>query len=228
MNALKLVATCLAATSLAGCAGISQLVYGPITSDRLDEPTEMSKLKSVSGDYRLVRTTAGAPRNDGPDLIAPGRRGMKGPYYHYKICAETQADAIIARGASSALVVGEKQSLNDAATQAALLTNQRSAVSDVVRHLTWTLCNARMNGDITEPQYQAALLKLQNDAMVVLQQIALGPNSAVLPLQSSIEVKTVMATVAPAAATAPPANAPQPAKEQPKAEEKPKSAAAAR
>jgi len=148
---------------LGGCAGtLGQLINRPITTDHLDEVGEYNKLKTVSGDLRLVRVAV--------DVDRPYPPGF--PYYD--VCAETQADAIVTRNAGSALSIKTGQTLTDASSQGILLTNARSAVSDVVRHLGWHLCNARLNNDLNEWQYRDALLKLANDAMVVLQQSALG------------------------------------------------------
>jgi hypothetical protein len=101
-------------------------------------------------------------------------KGKPQKFYDYKICAETQADAIVARGASGTITAADRAQVSDAATQQLLLTNARSSVPDVVRHLTWTLCNARMNDDIGKELYQGLLAKRLNDSMVVLQQQALG------------------------------------------------------
>lgn len=176
------VASLIASTTLTACAGtLSQALNRPISSDKLDETGELNKLKTLSGDLRLVRTMALKRRTD-----ADGLPAERAPYYDYAICAETQADAIITRSASSSLGLKRGESLQDAAGQGIQITNERSAVSDVVRQLAWNLCNARMNGYLADDQYQAALLALSHNSMVVLQQIAMGANAAVLPLNSTI------------------------------------------
>jgi hypothetical protein len=199
---------------LGGCAGtLGQLINRPITTDHLDEVGEYNKLKTVSGDLRLVRVAI--------DPFRPHPPGF--PYYD--VCAETQADAIISRNAGSALSIETGQSLTDASSQGILLTNARTAVSDVVRHMGWHLCNARLNNDLDEAQYRAALLKLAHDAMVVLQQSALGPkpeavvssglaSGAVIPGQLTVQIPVVASGAAATAGAG--------AKD-PKTEEKPKS-----
>lgn len=150
------IAACLA-IGCSGCAStINALTNRPITSDLLDEydrrgtPRELNKLKSVSGDRRLVRVQVYSP--------TPA----------WTICAETQADAIAARGAQSALTVNNRGSAADQSTETLLLTNARSEVSDVVRQLGWQICNAHLNGAYEAGGYARRLDKLQHDAMAVL------------------------------------------------------------
>jgi len=125
---------------------------------------------------------------------------------YYDVCAETQADAITARGSSSTVSVVERGSVSDASTQSLLLTNQRSVVSDVVRQLSWQLCNARLNDDFDSTQYREALLELQRSTMVVLQQIALSGEKTALPLNQAPVTVNVQTTTTPPPA-APPSTA---------------------
>lgn len=145
---------CLAAAPLGGCAGALRPFVDPVvSSDKLDEANEMSKLKSYSGDRRLVRVQASA--------LSPLRRG----YYTYTVCAETQADAIAARGYSGSATWATGRSIQDQATEELLLTYGRTELSDLVRQLSWQLCNARLNDDITKDQYQKGLELLIKDSL---------------------------------------------------------------
>ena len=153
MGSNKAVAILLS-VGLAGCAGtLSQFTDPAISSDHLDEPTELSKLKALSGDRRLVRVGVDNPPS---------------PYRTYIVCAETHADAIAARSAGSTVTVRTGDSLSDMTAQELLLTNSRTAVSDVVRQVGWQLCNARMNGDLSPDEYAQALLELSRGAIAVL------------------------------------------------------------
>src|SRR4028118_1282400 len=85
------------ALATGGCAStINALTNRPVTSDVLDEwkngrAQELNKLKTVSGDRRLVRVQAYNPTSA-----------------NWTICAETQADAIAARGAQSGLSIDSR------------------------------------------------------------------------------------------------------------------------
>jgi len=158
-----LVLTLLPIVAQTGCAGmLLQLTNPPITSDHLDKLSDKSKLKTVSGDRRLVRVSA---LNEAESKYSP----LESPFM---ICAETQADAISARSAKSAISAALKESqsgsLTDEAAEALTLTYQRTELSDVVRQLSWQLCNARMNGDLDRTQYQGELDKLVTGALEAL------------------------------------------------------------
>lgn len=181
---------------LGGCAGaLSALTDPPISSDKLDEPDEMNKLKTLSGDRRLVRVAA-----DVEQAVYIDARGRR--FYAYDVCAETQADAITTRGGSSSLTVEGQPGFTDASTQASTQTNTRGIVSDVVRQLSWQLCNARMNHDLNDKQYAVALMDLMYNTMAVLQQTAMGANSRAIPLRGAPAER---------AATTPPVSTPAPA-----------------
>lgn len=143
-----------------GCAStIGAIANRPITSDKLDEYNldgtrkDINKLKTLSGDRRLVRVQ---------------RADQRPKPWH--ICAETQADAIAARGAQSTLTVSGQGAGTDQTTESLLLTNARSELSDVIRQLAWQICNAHLNGAYADEVngYAQRLDKLQHDAMVVL------------------------------------------------------------
>lgn len=157
MSMRQTLAALLCLLPLGGCAGtLSQVMNPPITSDHLDEPDELNKLKTVSGDRRLVRVTAFGHSDANPS------------FYKFRICAETQADAISARSAKSLLNAKLNQSLADEASETLTATYARTELSDVVRQLSWQFCNARENGDFTDTDYKAALNKLAADSMEVL------------------------------------------------------------
>jgi hypothetical protein len=127
----------------------------PITSDHIEGEGE--KLKTLSGDRRLVRVS--------PETVTSSAGET---HTTYRICAETQADAISARSARTDLNITGRGSVADAAYEQLLLTYSRTETSDVVRQLSWQLCNAWVNHAITPEQYQQQLFALQSQAMNVL------------------------------------------------------------
>lgn len=187
------VILCFSATWLSGCAStITALTNRPITSDHLDEPEEANKLKTVSGDRRLVRV-------------------QKSEKFGWQVCAETQADAIAARGGSTTLTINGKGSGTDEATETLLLTNSRSETSDVVRQLAWHICNNYMNGAYgSDPTaYALRMDKLQHDAMAVLMAKAEKPNHQLLAQPvSKLTIGATFPELKPPSAEAPPAAKP--------------------
>ena len=124
----------------------------------------------MSGDRRLIRTTY---TKDG--LL---------------VCAETQADAISARSASSALEAVGEGAISDDIIQQLTLTNARTELSDVVRQLAWHLCNARANNHISAPAYEASLSALQTQALQVLAQRQSPDSSAAVKELVVLKEKT--------------------------------------
>ncbi|QYU68764.1 hypothetical protein J4558_01025 [Leptolyngbya sp. 15MV] len=114
----------------------------------------MNKLKTVSGDRRLVRVQK--PSSSG----APA----------WMICAETQADAIASRSATTTANAAGRAATTDQVAEGLAVTNVRGEVSDVVRQLAWSICNANLNGAYgADPNgYARRMDKLQHDAMIVL------------------------------------------------------------
>jgi hypothetical protein len=140
---------------LSACAGtLGQVLDPAISSDHLDEPNEPNKLKSMIGDRRLIRThRVGTTLN---------------PTDTYEVCAETQADAIRTRSPSSTFSITDRGALTDSYTETLTQTVQRQVVSDVVRHLHWNTCNARLNGWITSDQYYQELIAIRAAAFLAL------------------------------------------------------------
>lgn len=197
------LAGAVSAVFLQGCAGALSLLTDPaIDSDKLDEQGELSKLKGVTGDRRLVRVVADGQRPR-DQWVRPNE-----PLYYFDLCAETQADAIVTRGSSSSLNVTGQGSASDATSQLALLTYQRGVVSDVARQFSWQLCNARLNGDLTREEYRDALLSLQRHTLTVLQQMALEDGSTTLALEPAVPNPRTAGAAAPALPP-PPAEAPK-------------------
>ena len=146
------------AFSLSGCASLGNtLLNRPITSDHLEEAGEGEKLKTISGDRRLVRVS-----------LLPGIKGTDQSRNIYRICAETQADAIASRTGASGATLAERGSFTDSMTEELILTNQRGQISDVVRQLAWNWCNAQMNGMLDKGVYQQQMIELQNAAFEAL------------------------------------------------------------
>ena len=146
----------LLAPSLAGCAStINAIANMPITSDHIEGEGE--KLKTLSGDRRLVRVS--------PEIVTLASGETRTTY---RICAETQADAISARSARTDVNITGRGSIADASYEQLLLTYARTETSDVVRQLSWQLCNAWVNQAISPQQYREQLFALQSQAMEVL------------------------------------------------------------
>ncbi|HET9638231.1 MAG TPA: hypothetical protein VFP12_03405 [Allosphingosinicella sp.] len=145
------------AFALSGCAGSLGYVLDPaIDSDHLDEPDEPNKLKAMKGDRRLIRTH----RSSRPDLgIRPD---------DYEVCAETHADAIGARSGASSIAITGKGEVSESLTEELVKTVERSTVSDVVRHLHWHTCNARLNRWIDEGQYYQEVRAIRTGAFEAL------------------------------------------------------------
>jgi hypothetical protein len=149
-----LVSLSLLASTLSGCAGtITAVSNMPITSDHLEGEPFGEKLKTVSGDRRLVR-------------VYKSKQTL--------ICAETQADAISARSGKGTLSIEARGSFSDEAGEALTATYARTELSDVVRQLSWQICNGRMNGSLTDEQYRAQMASLQEKTFEVLRDRALA------------------------------------------------------
>lgn len=139
--------------SLSGCAHFWQVVDNQsIETDSIDEAGH--RVQSISGDRRLVRTTA-SPTKDAK-------------YLKLQICAETQADAITQRSEDAALSITGKGSVTDSIDERLTLTYARTELSDVVRQLSWQLCNANMNGTIGDIHFANLMADLQDRAMTVM------------------------------------------------------------
>lgn len=173
-----------------GCAStLTAVLDRPITSDHLDEfrnreRVDENKLKTMSGDRRLLRVQFTHETDASKAFLADETYNSK-----WVICAETQADAIAARGGQSALTVNGQGSGTDQFTQTLLLTNARSAVSDVVRQLGWQVCNAFMNGALTKAEYSGHLDKLREGAFLALKAPG-GPPGTQNPSGAKLESRT--------------------------------------
>lgn len=147
---------------LGGCAHIAEIVDNPSIETKQIRDGD-HRIISMTGDRRMIRSKAemhSVPSSDRTDRTAVAGTMV--------VCAETQADAISARGSSSGLSVAARGSLTDQITESLTQTYARTELSDVVRQLSWQLCNANMNGNLPTPIYQIALLELQNEALQVL------------------------------------------------------------
>ncbi|MBI1682492.1 hypothetical protein [Caulobacter hibisci] len=155
MKLLPLLVLSVSALMTSGCAGTLYQVFNrPVTSDHLDTDKGPNKLKTVSGDRRLVR--------------AARVLGSNGEIKAYIICAETQADAISARSAKSDLSVKSGQALKEEYSELLSKTVERSEVSDVVRQLSWQICNAQMNGYLQNGSYEKMLGSIIDRAFTTL------------------------------------------------------------
>ena len=144
---MRVAVLVFASVVLPGCVGtLNSVLDRPITSDHLDEPKEPNKLKTVNGPRRLVRTHESASSRN------------------YEICAETQADAIIARSSVGGLNLTGKGDFDDEVKDALTKTVERGQVSDVVRHLHWHTCNARLNGWIDDAKFFGEMQEIRKAA----------------------------------------------------------------
>jgi len=178
------------ALGLTGCASTITAVTGrPITSDHLDEFSrgqriDLNKIKTLSGDRRLIRVQFTDERSS-LNSIHPDRT------YNSKwiMCAETQADAIAARGGQSALTVNAQGSGTDQYAETLMLTNARSQLSDVVRQLGWQVCNAFMNGALTRAEYKQGLQTLITESLLVLKPVEAQVAESALKAGGTVEIK---------------------------------------
>lgn len=132
------------------CASTLGYVFDPaIDSDKLGDEKQPNKIKAMKGDRRLLRAHLA-----GSDV--------------YEVCSETHADAIGARSGSTKVALVDKASFDDALTEALTKTNERSAPSDIVRHLHWHTCNAYMNGWLTRQEYADELKAIRVGAFSAL------------------------------------------------------------
>lgn len=155
------ISLCLLCVALPGCAGtITAVSNMPITSDHLEQERPGEKLKTVSGDRRLVRVNKYEPAGAYQTPVV--------------ICAETQADAISARSGKGSLSVESRGSFTDEAGESLTMTYSRTELSDVVRQLSWQLCNAYMNRLVSPEDYRERLASLQEKALEVLKIRALA------------------------------------------------------
>jgi hypothetical protein len=162
MLRLLLIAPLAFATS--ACTGSLGYVLDPaIDSDHLDEPDEPNKLKAMKGDRRLIRTHRSARHDIVPD--------------DYEVCAETHADAISARSGASKINITGQGEAAESLTEELMKTVERSTVSDVVRHLHWHTCNARLNRWINPDQYYGEIQAIRAGAFEALIPLKKDPPS---------------------------------------------------
>ena len=167
--------------ALTGCASlIGSITDRPITSDNLQKPP-MAKLKSMSGDRRLLRI-----EGDAPDQ------------YHYIVCAETQADAIASRSVNSGITGkytgGIEAVVTDAVTQSLMQTYKRTGRSDLFRQASWQLCNSYANQVIDADDYKNELFKLIDAAALRVGE----PDTPPTPSAPQVEPAAITAAKAPA------------------------------
>lgn len=130
----------------AGCSHISELVDNPTIEH--DTIRTNGEILSISGDRRVVRGHKTSNR--------------------VMICAETQADAISGRSQNSTIQAVGRGAISDSIDERLSLTYARTELSDVVRQLSFQLCNANLNGTLNDLSYQVAMLDLQDQAMRAL------------------------------------------------------------
>ena len=162
---MERIIACAVIALLSGCAHVAEIID--------NQSIETSTLKrnehqiiSMTGDRRLIRTR-----------LSDAEKGKPG---HLMVCGETQADAMSARSTDSSLNVVGKGSGSDSIAERLTVTYPRTELSDIVRQLSWQICNANMNGAIGNDVYRMALLDLQEGAIQVLRTRAVADSSVAL------------------------------------------------
>lgn len=141
---------------LAGCAStVASITDRTIMSDHFDKPGDENKLKSMSGDRRLVRVVKLTEDQPAPD-------------HRWLICPEPFAGAIIARGTSSALTIVERGNGSDSTSQNATVVDARGEVVRLYQDATHRWCMVRAQGDVTGEVYVARLRELDSLAFDAL------------------------------------------------------------
>ncbi|WP_039391147.1 hypothetical protein [Novosphingobium sp. MBES04] len=144
------------------------------------------ELVTINGTSRLVRASStgggGRPYDNGSPLPFPAHRlgvdsakddlgadTLNPNYDTMMICAETQADAVSGRSTKSDFSIEDKGALNDSISEALTQTNTRQEMSDIVRQLSWHVCNSRANGFITNSQFHTQMNTIINGSLLVFE-----------------------------------------------------------
>lgn len=150
------VALLACSSLLAGCAStFASITDRTITSDHFNKPGDENKMKSMSGDRRLIR-------------VVKLKGARPAPEHYWMVCPEPFAGAIIARGASSALTVAERGNGSDSTSQAATVVDVRADVVRLYQDATHRWCMVRAQGDIDDDVYVARLRELDGFAFDAL------------------------------------------------------------
>lgn len=141
------------AFTFAGCAStIQSITDRPITSDHLEAAEYGSKIKSMSGDRRLIRVVKSGHQHTDDYL-----------FNEHVICAETHADAIALRTSKSSVTGvqgGPISGANDEVGGELEKVFARTGEADLFRQAAWQLCNSYANGVLTKAEYSESLRNL--------------------------------------------------------------------
>lgn len=146
-----------------GCASTIQSVTDrAIMSDGLEADEDGSKIKSMSGDRRLIRVVNSQYKAQiipQPNNL-PATSRVVGQHL---VCAETHADAISIRtskgsitGAATLPVTGANDEIGGSLEK----VFDRTAEADLFRQAAWQLCNSYANGVLTRAEYANSLTGL--------------------------------------------------------------------
>ncbi len=153
---------------LAGCSSsIISLTDRGVMSDHLTKPGDRMKVKSMTGDRRLVyflerpnTTVDGHPRSNasGPEALG-----------HLIICAEPFAGGMTAKGGRSSLSVTGKAAAVDEVSSALLAIDGRAAAVRLFEDTSHELCKRYQDGTISSQHYTLMLGAAIADAFGALQ-----------------------------------------------------------
>ena len=153
---------------LVGCSSsIISLTDRGVMSDHLTEPHDRMKVKSMTGDRRLVyflerpnTTVEGHARSNAAN---PNELG------HIIICAEPFAGGMSTRGGRSSLSVTGKAAVGDEVSSALLAIDGRAAAVRLFEDASHELCKRYQDGTIKPEQYTLLLSAAIADAFGALQ-----------------------------------------------------------
>lgn len=147
----RVVAVVIFSLGASGCSStIQSLTDRSITSDHFDR-SEGNKLKTQSGDRRLVRVR----------LL---ERSTDKKTEKWIVCAEPFAGAIIARGAESSVTITNSGDGKDKVSQVATAVDTRADVVRLRQDAAHAWCMLRADGFIGDKEYTDYLKNLDTMA----------------------------------------------------------------
>ena len=178
----KLAAICLL-MNLAGCAStISAVTNRSIAAHDFKE----GRIFSMTGERRLAMAVAKMKKDDPKRVV---------------MCAESLpevAAAVAASSSASASLVNQGSgALSDAFQTQLLQTFTRTEISEVLRQLSWQLCQAWAQGALTDDEYKAELNRLVTAGIDVMK-VRADQTPAATPGQQTTLVSVPPAVQAPA------------------------------
>jgi len=178
---------------LTGCSSsIVSLTDRGVMSDHLTEPNDRMKVKSMTGDRRLVYFL------ERPNTAVDGRvratASTPDDLGHLIICAEPFAGGMTAKGGRSSLSVTGQAAAADEVSSALLAIDGRAAAVRLFEDASHELCKRYQDGTIDSKQYTLLLGAAIADAFGALQTQAgaateSGKAAATIRTQFAVEPK---------------------------------------